>query len=244
MIFILLPAYNEGKGIAELIRDIDRDLKELEKDYLIFLIDDGSADGTAERAEEASKNTALKVIRHPENQGLGRALHTGFTEALKAGGEDDIAITMDADNTHPPRYILELVNKIHEGYDLVIAGRFLEGAAEEGVPFIRFFLSRLSNAWYRIILPIRGVRDFTCGYRAYRLALLHGAYERYGERFIEEDGFTCMFEILTKVRRLAPRICQIPFRLRYDLKKDQSKMPVLRSILRSAVRSVKVILKS
>jgi dolichol-phosphate mannosyltransferase len=244
MIFVILPAYNEGRGIGKLVKDIHGTLAPSKAGAHMLLVDDGSADRTGDLAAEAAGNARLEVIRHERNRGLGRALHTGFSAALSRGKNEDIAITMDADNTHPPGYIIDLVNKMGEGYDLVIAGRFLEGAAEEGVPFLRYFLSRFANAWYRVILSYPGVRDFTCGYRAYRLDLLRRAFGRYGEKFIEEDGFTCMFEILAKVRRLNPRVCQIPFRLRYDLKKDRSKMPVIRSILRSIIRSMKVVLRS
>jgi len=241
MIYILLPAYNEGKGIKILIEEIHREMKKQEEAFHILVIDDGSTDGTGDAAKEAGMDVTLEVIRHQANQGLGRAVQTGFRAARERGKENDIAIVMDADNTHPACYIPELAKKIREGYDLIIAGRFIKGAKEEGVPVLRFFLSRLSNSWYRLILPLKGVSDYTCGYRAYRIKLLNEAYDRFGDRFIEEDGFTCMFEILSKAKKLDARICQIPFRLRYDLKKDPSKMPVLHSIFRSFIRSLKVI---
>jgi len=77
------------------------------------------------------------------------------------------------------------------------------------------------------------VRDFTCGYRAYRAALLARARERYGERFIAAAGFQVQCDVLLKLRALSPRprFAEVPFVLRYDRKPGASKMRVARTAL-------------
>jgi len=85
---------------------------------------------------------------------------------------------------------------------------------------------------FRALFPIPGVRDYTCGYRAYRGAILQRAFATYRDQFIEESGFTCMAEILIKLRRLSVRAGEVPLILRYDLKSGTTKMKVTRTITR------------
>jgi dolichol-phosphate mannosyltransferase len=84
-------------------------------------------------------------------------------------------------------------------------------------------------------LPIPGVRDYTCGFRAYRASVLGASIEHYGDRFVTEKGFSCMVDVLLKLRRLRINGARIvmgeaPMVLRYDLKGGVSKMRVLRTI--------------
>ena len=122
-----------------------------------------------------------------------------------------------------------MVRMIQEGHDVVIASRYQPGARICGVPRQRLLTSWCASWLFRLLFPIRGVRDFTCGYRAYRAATLHQALAAYGDRFIQLSGFQAMVDILLKLRRL-PVICgEVPMILRYDLKKGASKMRVMRT---------------
>jgi dolichol-phosphate mannosyltransferase len=82
---------------------------------------------------------------------------------------------------------------------------------------------------------MKGVRDYTCGYRAYRASTIKDAVTRYGDRLIEESGFSCMVELLLKLRRLGIRCYEVPLVLRYDQKGGVSKMRVIRTIRRYLV---------
>ena len=87
-------------------------------------------------------------------------------------------------------------------------------------------MSRAASLLMRIVFPIRGVRDFTCGYRAYRADVLQRAVEHYHGEFVDQDGFQCMVDILLKLRPMRLIFGEVPLLLRYDRKGGQSKMHV------------------
>ena len=81
----------------------------------------------------------------------------------------------------------------------------------------------------RVVFPTPGVSDFTCGYRAYRAEALQQAYAQYGDSLVDQDGFQCMVDILLKLRKLPLIFGEVPLILRYDLKRGQSKMRIMRT---------------
>ena len=85
----------------------------------------------------------------------------------------------------------------------------------------------------RLIFPIRGVRDYTCGYRAYRGSVLKHGISHYGDRFLDQDGFQCMVDLLLKLRTLSLVFGEVPLILRYDLKRSNSKMKLLQTSIRT-----------
>jgi dolichol-phosphate mannosyltransferase len=91
-------------------------------------------------------------------------------------------------------------------------------------------LSYVAAMLFRFILPMDGVRDYTCGYRAYKAQLLKMAFAEYGSGFISEPGFSCMVDILIKLRKFDPVVEEAPLILRYDQKLSSSKMNVGRTV--------------
>ena len=229
-IHVVLPAFNEGRNIARLLDRIASVMEEEGLLYRIILVDDGSVDDTVAAAARFQGDVPLEIMRHETNQGLGATLRDGLIYALKESGDDDIVITMDADETHAPGLILHMSRKIREGHDVVIASRFRPGARVYGVPLFRRFLSRAACWALRLAFPFSNVRDFTCGYRAYRGGALKTAVERYGDKLVEADGFQCMVDILLKLHRLRMIIGEVPIVLRYDLKEGKSKMRILSTV--------------
>jgi dolichol-phosphate mannosyltransferase len=136
---------------------------------------------------------------------------------------------MDADDTHAPGLILRMVRMITEGHDVVIASRYRPGARTVGVPWPRRLLSRAGSLLFRVFLPIDGVRDFTCGYRAYRAEVIQRALAEHGARLVDQDGFQCMVDLLLKLRGRGLVFGEVPVVLRYDLKQGASKMKVART---------------
>jgi dolichol-phosphate mannosyltransferase len=138
---------------------------------------------------------------------------------------------MDADNSHMPGQILQMTRNIREGRDVVIASRFRPGAVVLGVPLYRRCLSLGVLAVSRICFPIRGVRDYSCGYRAYRADLLKQAITAYGENFFQrEGGFACMIGVLLRLKKLGAVFGEIPIVLRYDQKQGLSKMKIASTV--------------
>ena len=232
MFYILLPAYNEEKAISALLERIQAALTVMDIDYRVLVVNDGSTDGTLAILHRYQELLPLEVLDHGVNKGLGQAMLSGLSRAAGLLRDEDVLITMDADNTHDPCLIEEMRARIAEGADLVIASRYERGGAEVGLSKLRSFLSRGASTLLKIFFPIPGAKDFTCGYRAYQGAALRRAYRVYGIRLVEERGFTCMAEILVKMGALSIRVSEVPLVLRYDLKAGPSKMKVMRTILR------------
>jgi len=122
------------------------------------------------------------------------------------------------------------VRMIREGRDVVIASRYRQGAQVVGVSLRRRLFSYGASWLFRIIFPTRGVKDFTCGFRAYRGSVLTSAAARYGNHFMEAQGFQCMVDILLKLRQMKAIFGEAPIILRYDQKRGLSKMPVAATI--------------
>jgi dolichol-phosphate mannosyltransferase len=228
---VVLPAYNEARDVGPLLEAIDQAMFDDGLEYAIIVVDDGSVDGTLEEVERRAAFIPVEVLRHESNRGLGETIRDGLREAATVCSERDIIVVMDADNTHLPGLIRAMTRRIQEGADVVIASRFRSGADVRGVPLHRRLLSRGASWILRAIFPIHGVRDYTCGYRAYRAPVLALAFERYGEEFINEDGFQCMVDILLKLRTLDVVFAEVPLILRYDQKAGASKMRVMSTVV-------------
>lgn len=231
-IYIILPAYNEELSIEKLLSRLQTTMTSLAVGYEVLLVNDGSSDKTLDIARKWQGRMPLHVINHEHNKGIGEAWKSGLMTASNKAQSSDILITMDADNTHPPELIPTLMTYIQNGYDLVIASRYVEGSQEIGLSARRKILSKVAGSLLRIFFPVKNVKDYTCGYRAYRAAIVRQAVAMYGETLIEEKGFTCIVEVLLKLRKLGISAYEAPLVLRYDHKGGESKMPVAKTILR------------
>jgi dolichol-phosphate mannosyltransferase len=241
-LFIVLPAYDEAAGLPNLLSRLRDVMPAGAADYRVIVVDDGSRDATPQVAARFAASMPLTLIRHPINRGLGAALSDGFDSALARAADTDIIVTMDADDTHPPAAIAPMVAMIDRGCDVVIASRYRAGARVVGVPARRRLLSRGASWLLRLTLPTRGVRDFTCGFRAYRAAALRRALGPPGSALSAGDGFQCTVDILVRLRPLGLAFGEVPLQLRYDRKRGPSKIAVGRTTwntLRLLARNVK-----
>ena len=229
-VFLALPAYNEQEALPELLERIGEAFADNGLPYEVIVVDDGSSDDTAKIAAQMSFQMPIHVVQHEQNQGLGPTLRDGLREAVDRAGERDIILVMDADNTHPPGLIQRMVRMIHEGCDVVIASRFERGGCAIGVPIERHFLSLGARALFTVLFPTRGVRDYTSGFRAYRASVIRQGFADYGDDFVSETGFSCMADVLLKLRKQGALFGEAPLRLRYDRKGGVSKMRVFHTI--------------
>jgi dolichol-phosphate mannosyltransferase len=228
MIVIVLPAYNEAEAIPRLLRRIDETARTMTQPCTVLVIDDGSSDDTAARAEAfASPTLPVRVIRHSSNRGLHGAVDTGLREAAAITGDPDWIVLMDSDDTHPPRLIPGMIAKGTAGADLIIASRFQPGAVWHGRTWDRILFSYGVSTMFRVMWPMRNVRDYTCGYRAYRASLVRRALERWGDDLVSEHSFACMPDLLWKLHVLEPVVAEVPLELHYDRKPGPSKCRLL-----------------
>ena len=229
-VWVVLPAFNEAENLPPLLDGIASILATGERAYTVVVVDDGSSDATSSVVKDHAGRLPLQLIVHERNRGLARAIETGLRVVLQEAGAEDVVVTMDADNTHSPRLLPRMVAALQGGADVVIASRYAPGGAEEGVPPLRRILSRGIGLLMHLRFGLRGVRDYSSGYRAYRARLLQAAAGRYGARLIEAHGFAVMAELLVKLRAFHPRIVEVPLSLRYDLKQGGSKMRVWQTV--------------
>jgi dolichol-phosphate mannosyltransferase len=225
-ILVVLPAYNEEKSLARLLNRLDFVYEEFNLNLEVLVINDGSTDSTLEVVQNYKSQYKLYIKNIQPNAGLANAIKEGFGTALSMVTENDIIIVMDADDSHTPGLILQMTRLIHEGADVVIASRYQKGSRIKGLTRFRRFLSWGASILFRIMIGVEGVRDYTCGYRAYKASLLKTALTDYREEFIQQSGFAAMSEVLLKLSKFEPIILEVPFILRYDLKESASKINI------------------
>ena len=234
MIWVIFPAYNEEKVIRPTVTALVRGMEGGGLPYRAVLVDDGSRDRTIAEAEGAAADSggrlALTVLKHETNRGLGAGLRTGIYWCLDHAADDDVIVTLDADNTHPPAMIPRLVRRLDDGFDLCIASRYRAGAEVRGVPRHRRALSDLGALVFQALYPIPGVRDYTCCFRAYRVPLLRRARLVYGDDLCTARGFEAVMDLLLRLGPLGVRVAEIGFVLDYGERVGQSKMKVLKTI--------------
>ncbi len=152
----IVPALNEGEMVARVVRDIHREAPSFD----VLVVDDGSSDATAARAEAEG----AAVIRHPYNLGIGGAMQSGYKYALRNGY--DVAVQVDGDGQHKPEYVPQLLEALQTGgdeADMVYGSRF-RGDPGYKVPFGR----RLGNMIFSVVLTAitrQKITDPTSGFR-------------------------------------------------------------------------------
>lgn len=226
MIFVLLPAYNEEESLPRLLPKIKSTLDSIGEKYQIIVCDDGSRDQTHCLLEDYAKTMHLEIIRHRINRGLGESIRDLFERAAETVATGDVILRLDCDDTHEPEFIPEIIKKVREGCDVVVASRFLPGGGQLGVSPRRAFISRCANLFMEVFFRIPNLKEYSCGFRGYRAEKIKEAIGFYGNNFIQLKGlgFTCTLEKLVKLKLIGAQFGEVPFLLRYDQKQSDSKM--------------------
>jgi len=199
---VFIPAWNEEGSVAEVIGDVRRHLSEAD----VLVVDDGSGDGTAARAQEAG----AVVASLPFNQGLGAALQTGYLYALRQGYE--FCAHLDADGQHPAAEVARLLEEVTSGRaDLVIGSRYRDpGAAEaESGDYKPTISRRIGSGMFRFFLTLatrQRFTDTTSGMRAANRRVMALFSENYSPDFAE-------IESLQLAVRQGLRVEEVPVRM-------------------------------
>jgi len=197
---IVIPTYNERENIVPLIERIEKCLKDIPIEILV--VDDNSPDGTADLAEDMGNRYGnVKVIRRDMRLGLGSAIACGINYA-----RGHVIAIMDADLQHPPELLPEMLKRIKEGYDVVIASRYVMGGGIEGWSLWRKVVSRGAVLLAHVLLPkVRGIKDVVSGYFMFRKSVYKGMNVR-------TSGYKVMLEVLVKGDY--EHVVEIPYRFR------------------------------
>ncbi len=232
--WLVLPAYNEAENLPAIFdgcRRLVADTYNL--DLRIVLVDDGSADNTIAVAREQAGDLHIEILENEQNRGLAETFMRGMTAAAERAAPEDVIVCMDADNSHLPGQLPRMIRDVGEGRDVVIASRYRTGALIRGVPLLRRMMSRGMSILFRLIYPLPGVRDYSCGFRVYQAGFLQNALADQGDRLFSREGFACMVGILLRLDKQGAVFGEVPLILRYDQKVGASKMAVSATVLRT-----------
>lgn len=227
-LFIVIPTYNEKENLPLMVTALQAlNLPQMH----ILVVDDNSPDGTGAIADDlvALYPEQIHVLHRQEKNGLGPAYIAGFKHALSLGA--DLIVQMDCDFSHDPKYVPVLLEKINNGYDLVLGSRFTKGGGvDETWSFYRKLLSRFANGIYVRVLLGLPIADATGGFRIWKRDTLIGLdLER-----IRASGYVFQVEMVYAAYRLGYKLTEVPIYFP-DRKRGQSKMD-LRIQLEAALR--------
>ena len=196
---IIIPTYNERENISLLVEGV----LNLELGSQVIIVDDNSPDDTGRVADElAAQHSNVHVIHRPAKLGLGTAHIAGMKAAIDGGVAR--VVTMDADFSHHPRYIPDLLAALAR-FDVVIGSRYVPGGGTLYCTLPRKVLSRGANHFARTVLTLQA-GDATAGFRGYRRAVL----ESIALDEIVSDGYSFLVELLYRCQRRGWQIGEVP----------------------------------
>jgi dolichol-phosphate mannosyltransferase len=195
---VIIPTYNERESLPRIVPAV------MAQGVELLIVDDASPDGTGETAEELGRRYPgrIAVIHRTGRRGLGRSYIDGFRHALDA--RVDVAVQMDADFSHDPQYLPELL-AASSTHDIVIGSRYVNGISVVNWPLKRLALSTAGNRYVRAITKMP-VMDCTGGFRAWR----RRALERLPLGRIVSDGYSFQVETLFEAIRAGATVVEVP----------------------------------
>jgi dolichol-phosphate mannosyltransferase len=217
---ISLATYNEQENLPTLTAQIFEFAPQAD----ILVVDDSSPDGTADWvAEQMQTDGRLKLIKRAGKSGLGSAVLTAMEYAVQ--NNYDFLLNMDADGSHPPRFLPAIQSKAEEGFDVVIGSRYISGGNIEGWSLTRRLMSRTINFYARCLLGLK-TQDNSGSYRCYRVTLL----QQLDPKSIVSQGYSFFEEILFRLRELGGTFVEVPITFE-ERRIGQSKLNMKESLL-------------
>ena len=208
-LLVSIPALNEERTVGQIVRGVHREIPGVGV-VEVLVVDDGSADATAQVAEEAG----ARVIRHPSRRGVGAAFHTALSYGIDRGV--DLIVSIDADGQFDPADIPALLAPVRSGEaDLATASRFIDPALVPEMPAVKRWGNRMMS---RLISRLAGQRfhDVSCGMRCYsRRAVLE--LHLLGR-------FTYTQEVILNLAFKGLRIVEVPLRVRGEREFGESRV--------------------
>lgn len=204
-IVVVVPTYNEAENLAGIVA---RTFASVPAAH-VLIVDDASPDGTGELADRLSTaDSRVMVLHRGEKSGLGAAYLAGFRWAFER--DYDTIIEMDADGSHPPEKLPEMLAALATpGVGLVIGSRWTAGGRVIDWPRSRELLSRSANAYAQLALGIR-VKDSTGGFRAFRAAVLRGI----DISGIDSEGYCFQVDLTLRILAAGARVAEVPIDFR------------------------------
>lgn len=210
---IIIPTYNERENAPAIAQAVHTVVPDAD----LLFVDDHSPDGTGAVLDEmAAKDPRVQVLHRSGKQGLGTAYLAGFRRGLEAGY--DYLLEMDADFSHDPKYLPEMLRRARAGADVVIGSRYVDGGGTVNWGIGRKILSRGGGVYARTVLGVP-VQDLTAGFICYRRRVL----ETLDLDAIRSEGYGFQIEMKYRVVRAGFRVEEMPITF-VDRRVGQSKM--------------------
>jgi dolichol-phosphate mannosyltransferase len=225
-VLVALATYNEIENLPSLVDEILRQLPDAD----VLVVDDNSPDGTGAWCDQrAVEDPRVRCIHRAGKLGLGTATIAATKFAIEH--EYDVFATLDADWSHDPRHLPELIAALLDA-DVAIGSRYCAGGAIEGWPAHRRVVSRAMNGVTRLVLRLPA-RDASGAFRAYRVAKLR----EINLDAIRAAGYAYLEEILWLLHRAGARFAEVPITFR-ERRAGQSKVNI-----REAAGKVRTLLR-
>jgi len=219
--------FNESENVESTLIRVEEALASFKGTYEIIAVNDGSLDNTLEILNRlAEQDGKLKIVTYSKNIGRGIALRKGFQES-----KGEIVVSIDADLSYDPNYILDLVVtlKNDQDIDFVLASPYMPGGGVRNVPWHRLWISKLGNLILRFAMPNR-IYTSTGIFRAYRKKVLDSLE-------MESDGKEIHLEILSKALALGFRVKEVPAVLS-SRRRGESKFKFKKTVMSHLIFSV------
>jgi dolichol-phosphate mannosyltransferase len=212
-LLVIIPTYDELENLPLILARVRVAVPAAD----ILVADDNSPDGTGDLADQiAAADEHVHVLHRAGKQGLGAAYLDGFSWGLERGY--DVLVEMDADGSHPPEQLPDLLARIDAGADLVIGSRWVDGGSVVNWPRSREMISRTGSLYSRLALGL-DLRDVTAGYRAFRRTTL----EKLDLGEVDSQGYCFQIDLAARTWRAGFRIVEVPITFA-ERERGQSKM--------------------
>lgn len=199
-VLVIIPTYNEIENLPLILGRVRGAVPGAD----ILIADDSSPDGTGDLADQiATTDSHLHVLHRPGKMGLGAAYLDGFAWGLSRSY--DVLVEMDADGSHPPEQLPDLLERIASGADLVLGSRWVKGGTVVNWPRSRELLSRSANVYTRLVLGLR-LGDATGGFRAFRSTAL----EKLELNEVISQGYCFQIDLALRAVRRGLRVDEVP----------------------------------
>jgi len=203
-VWVIMPTYNEAENLERIVHAVDNELELVAPgEHRILVVDDNSPDGTGAIADVlARKLDTVEVLHRSSKQGLGHAYLAGFDVAL--AGDAELVIEMDADFSHEPRYLQDLIRASADA-DLVLGSRYVPGGGVRDWGLVRRMISRGGGLYARTILRI-DTRDLTGGFKCFHREVLEGIELE----TVSSEGYAFQIELTYRALLGGFRVLEIP----------------------------------
>jgi dolichol-phosphate mannosyltransferase len=221
----------------------------LQRDFEILICLDGGCDESLEVIANFQKFHPITVLPLQNQRGLGLAYKRLFEEVIKNSADDDLIISLDADNTHNPEQITDMISRFEsQKLDLIIASRFCDTSVMADFPLHRQLVSKSISILFQNLFRIKKIngeklQDFTSGYRIYSAKKLKELFAIKKNKFINEPEFTYTCELVVNFARIGARIDEIAISYDYGNKIGKSKLRLFRNFVRLIILLIKLLPK-